>query len=453
MSGIFKAYDIRGVYKEQLDEEVAYKIGRAYATFMQEEKGKAELKIVVGRDMRLSSPALKQALVKGLTEQGVDVVDIGLVSTPTFYFGVASEGYDGGVQVSASHNPAQWNGFKMVKELAIPIGQGYGMEEIEEVFHKNKFKDYKQGKVYNRSDILDKQIEHDFKYTDISIIKPLKVVADPANSMGATYLSKMFERLPCQLIKLNFELDGSFPGHEPDPLKDENNRQLQQKVLEVEADVGIATDGDGDRIFFIDDKGETVPPYILRGLLAEIFLRKHKGATICYDIRPGKITVDMIKAGGGKPVVTRVGHSLIKAKMREVNAIFGGESSGHFFLKLEKGVYEVPVIVALKILEEISKANKKFSELIAPYKKYYHSGEINFSVSDKAAAIKRIEERFKNEAKEISYLDGITVELEEYWFNVRPSNTEPKLRLNLEAVSKEAMEKGVEEVSKIIMAE
>jgi len=447
---IFKAYDIRGIYPSELNEEVIYKIGRAYAVLIQKEN-KGKLTVAVGEDMRLSSPKLKEALIKGLVTQGVNVVEIGLVSTPTFYFAVANYGYDGGMQVSASHNPREWNGLKLVRKKAIPVSEDTGMKKIKAMVEKGEFMEVEEkGEVSKKEGVLQDQIKHDFKYADISKIKLFKVVVDPANAMGALYSEAMFDRLPCELIKMNFELDGTFPNHEADPMKEENTKDLRKRVVKERADIGIAIDGDGDRIFFVDNKGELVPQQIIRGLLAKIFLREYPGATICYDIRPGKITVDMIKEAGGKPVVTRVGHSLIKEKMREVDALFGGESSGHFFLKLEKGVYEVPVIVILKLLQELSESGKSFSELIKPYKKYFHSGEINLVVEDKLGKIKEIEELYKGEAKEVNNLDGIMVDMGDFWFNLRPSNTEAKLRLNLEATSNKLMEEKRDEVLKII---
>ncbi|PIY78752.1 MAG: phosphomannomutase/phosphoglucomutase [Parcubacteria group bacterium CG_4_10_14_0_8_um_filter_35_7] len=447
---IFKAYDIRGIYPSELNEEVIYKIGRAYAVLIQKEN-EGKITIAVGKDMRLSSPKLKEALVKGLVTQGVNVVEIGLVSTPTFYFAVANYGYDGGMQVSASHNPREWNGLKLVRKKAIPVSEDTGMKKIKAMVEKGEFMEVEEkGEVSKKEGVLQDQIKHDFKYADISKIKLFKVVVDPANAMGALYSEAMFDRLPCELIKMNFELDGTFPNHEADPMKEENTKDLRKRVVKERADIGIAIDGDGDRIFFVDNKGELVPQQIIRGLLAKIFLREYPGATICYDIRPGKITVDMIKEAGGKPVVTRVGHSLIKEKMREVDALFGGESSGHFFLKLEKGVYEVPVIVILKLLQELSESGKSFSELIKPYKKYFHSGEINLVVEDKLGKIKEIEELYKGEAKEVNNLDGIMVDMGDFWFNLRPSNTEAKLRLNLEATSNKLMEEKRDEVLKII---
>jgi len=447
---IFKAYDIRGIYPSELNEEVIYKIGRAYAVLIQKEN-EGKITIAVGKDMRLSSPKLKEALIKGLVTQGVNVVEIGLVSTPTFYFAVANYGYDGGMQVSASHNPREWNGLKLVRKKAIPVSEDTGMKKIKAMVEKGEFMEVEEkGEVSKKEGVLQDQIKHDFKYADISKIKLFKVVVDPANAMGALYSEAMFDRLPCELIKMNFELDGTFPNHEADPMKEENTKDLRKRVVKERADIGIAIDGDGDRIFFVDNKGELVPQQIIRGLLAKIFLREYPGATICYDIRPGKITVDMIKEAGGKPVVTRVGHSLIKEKMREVDALFGGESSGHFFLKLEKGVYEVPVIVILKLLQELSESGKSFSELIKPYKKYFHSGEINLVVEDKLGKIKEIEELYKGEAKEVNNLDGIMVDMGDFWFNLRPSNTEAKLRLNLEATSNKLMEEKRDEVLKII---
>ena len=416
---IFKAYDVRGIYPDELDEETAYKIGRAYVTLLQKGNKSKKLTLVAASDMRISSPQLKESLIKGLTDQGADIVDIGLVSTPTFYFAVAYYGYDGGIQVSASHNPKDYNGFKFVRNQAIPVSKDTGIYKIRELVEKNKFSVAEKGKIIKRKNVLDDQLDHDLKYAKIKKIKSFKVVADPGNAMGAQYIDAIFSKLSCQLIRINFELDGTFPAHQADPFKEENIVDIKKKVLEEKADLGIATDGDGDRIFFIDEKGETVAPQILRGLLAKIFLREKPGETICYDIRPGRITRDMIIENGGRPVVTRVGHSLIKEKMREVNAYFAGESSGHFFLRFEDGCYEAPIVVILKILEELSESGKTFSELIKPYKRYFHSGEINSEIEDKEGKIRELAELF-NDSKNINYLDGITIEYDDFWFNVRP---------------------------------
>jgi len=446
---IFKAYDIRGIYPDEINEKIAYKIGRAYIILLQEENKNQKLTIVVAYDMRISSPQLKKFLIKGLTDQGADVVEIGLASSPTFYFAVANYNYDGGIQVSASHNPKEYNGFKIVRKKAIPVSKDTGIYRIRELVTNNNFSVSEKGMVTKRINVLQDQLNHDLKYANIGKIKPFNVVADPGNAMGAQYLNAIFLKLPGKLIKMNFDLDGTFPNHEADPLKEENLADIKNRILKEKADLGIATDGDGDRIFLIDEKGETVPPHILRGLLAKIFLREKPGETICYDIRPGKITKDMIIENGGKPVITRVGHSLIKEKMREVNSYFAGESSGHYFLRFEDSYYEAPIVVILKILEELSESGRTLSNLINPYKRYFHSGEINSKIEDKEGKIAELAEIFKD-AKNINYLDGVTIEYNDFWFNVRPSNTEPLLRLNIEASSKEKMEEMRDRILEII---
>lgn len=447
---IYKAYDIRGIYPEELNEELTYKIGRVYADILKKQLKKDSIKIVVGRDMRLSSPKLTKKVIQGIIEQGVDVVDISLASTPTFYFAVAHYNYDGGIIITGSHNPKEYNGIKFVKSKAYPVGYDTGINEIEKRVSENKFeKPDKKGKIEKKENFVEAHVEHDLKYVDVRKIKPFKIVVDTGNAMGAHYLEKLFKKLPCELIKMNFKLDGTFPAHLADPYKKENTEELKKAVVEEKADLGIATDGDGDRIFFVDNKGELIEPGIVRGLLSKIFLKEYPGAKILYDIRPGKITYDMIIKYGGKPSVSKVGHSLIKAQAIKENAVFAGESSGHFFLKMKHGFYEVPMIVILKLLEYISVENKPFSEIIKPLKKYFHSGEINLEVDDKKGKIKEIAEKYKD-AKKILWLDGVSIEYDDFWFNVRPSNTEPLLRLNLEAKSKEIMEKKRDEVLKII---
>lgn len=446
---IFKAYDIRGIYKKNLDKEIAYQLGQAYLELRKEESDKEKFTIVVAEDMRLSSPKLKKSLIKGLLEAGANVIDIGLASTPTFYFGVANFGYDGGLIVSASHNPPEWNGFKLTREKAIPISGETGINEIRDKIIANKFKPTKNsGKVIEKKDVLETQIKHDFKYADIRKIKPLKVVVDTANGMGAQYIEALFCHLPCELIKMNFKLDGTFPAHEADPIKEENVKDLQKKIIEEKADLGIAIDGDGDRIFFIDNNGKTVEQAIIRAILSKIFLREKPGAKICYDIRPGRITRDIIEENKGIPIVTRVGHSLIKEQTIKEGAYFAGESSGHFFLNMDIGCFEVPTIMILKLLQEFSESKKSVADYIKPFQKYFHSGEINLEVENKDAVLTKIEDKYQD--AKINKLDGITVEYSDFWFNVRPSNTESKIRLNLEAKTKELMEKKRDEVLKII---
>ena len=445
---IFKAYDIRGKYPSQLDGELSYKLGRGYAAFILKENPKAK-NIVVGSDMRISSPALKKELVKGLNDSGLNVIDIGLSSSPTFYFAVAYYGYDGGIQVSASHNPKEYNGFKIVREKAFPIGKNTGIFEIRDIILKSEFvKSEKKGEVIEKENVLKDLANDQLSGIDISKIKKFKIVADAANSMGALDMEEIFEEINVDLIRVNFKLDGSFPSHEADPLKKENLELLKEKVMENKADFGITADGDGDRYFFVDEKGNDLRQEVLRGIMAQIELAENFGATVAYDIRPGKITKDMIEEMEGKAIITPVGHSLIKEMMIKNNAIFGGESSGHYFYEKPYGTFEMPAILIAKFLKFLSEKNMPFSEAVKPYQKYFHSGEINFKVKSVAEKLKEIEEKYGD--GEINKLDGVTVEYSDWWFNVRGSNTEPVVRLNLEAKTKELMEEKTEEVSDFI---
>jgi len=446
---VFKAYDIRGIYPSEIDAEFAFKLGQAFAEMIKAELKQDKVEITVGQDMRLSSPKLTKKLIAGIKEQGADVFDIGLVSTPTFYYAVAKYGLDAGIQVSASHNPGEYNGFKMVRKNAIPISGDTGIKEISEAVIKGGFpKVENQGSIKKLKGVVEEHVKFALEYVDLDKVKPFKVVIDTANAMGGPMFEELLKHLPCELLKLNFKLDGNFPAHEADPLKDENNKQLQQKVLAEKADLGIALDGDADRIFFVTNEGITVEPAIIRGILSQIFLRDNPGAKICYDIRPGKITIDMIEEAGGVPVVTRVGHSFIKEKAREVDAIFAGESSGHFFLKMPFGIFEAPMIMALKILQELSETGKTFAEYVKPLYRYHHSGEINFEVDDKDAVLQKLKEKYQDNLK--YDFDGLSFEWPDWWFNVRPSNTENKIRLNLEAVSEDIMVKRTKEVKGLI---
>jgi phosphomannomutase len=443
---IFKKYDIRGVYPEDLSEDLAYKLGRAFAAMRLKEVKKDRIRLAVGRDMRDSSPSLQKELVRGLREGGADVVDIGLVSTPTFYFGVAYFKYDGGLMVSASHNPARYNGFKMVREAALPVSGDTGIQDLRDAVMKGEFSESpRMGELTENTKVLEKQIEVEFAHGDPDRIAPMRIVADSANGMGALYLDALFAALPqITLTRMYWELDGRFPNHEADPFKDENIADLKREVLKQKADLGIATDGDGDRIFFIDNRGELIEPAIVRGILAKVFLAEKPGAKIAYDIRPGRITRDMIEQYGGTPVVTRVGHSLIKEQALKEGAYFAGESSGHFFLNLDYGCFEMPVIMTLKLLQELSVADKPVAEYMAPLRKYAHSGEINSKVESVDAVLDRIAARYKD--GKVSRLDGVTAEYEDWWFNVRGSNTEPLIRLNLEAKTQKRMEEKRDEV-------
>lgn len=445
---IFKAYDIRGIYPSQLDEDLAYKIGKAYGTFILKENFNAK-NIVVGEDMRLSSPMLKKELTKGLIDSGLNVIDVGLVSTPTFYFAVGYYNYDGGVQVSASHNPKEYNGFKMVREKSLPISKDTGINEIKNTILSDSFSpSEKKGKITAKKNVLNDLIEEQLRGMRSDEVKKFKIAIDAANSMGALDMEELFKVLSAELTKLNFELDGSFPVHEADPLKEENMALLKTAVIENKADLGIASDGDADRYFFVDENGNTLRQEVLRGIMAQIELEENPGATVCYDIRPGRITKDMIEDAGGKAVVTKVGHSLIKETMIANNAIFGGESSGHYFYKRPYGTFEMPVILVAKFLRFLSQKNMSFSKVIKPYLKYFHSGEINFKVKNTAEKISEIEKIYGK--GQINKLDGLTVEFPDWWFNLRGSNTEPLLRLNMESKTAKLTQEKVLEISEII---
>lgn len=449
-SHIFKAYDIRGIYGTEVTEVLAYNLGRAFAEFMKSEQGDGVLTFVVCQDMRISSNPLKIEVIRGLIEQGVNVVDIGLASTPTFYFGVAKYGYNGGIQVTASHNPGRFNGFKMVRTGAMPISGDSGIMKIRDMVKDGDFPFVeKKGILSRRDGVVEDEVAYALSQVDISIIKPMKVVIDNANGMGSLVMEELFNNLPCEIDKMFFELDGNFPNHEANPLIESNNKYVQRRVVEIGADLGIALDGDSDRIFFIDNTGKTVEPAIVRGILAQIYLRKYPGGSVGYDVRPGKITEDMILEAGGRSFLTRVGHSLIKEKSKEENAIFSGESSGHYFIKSDFGFFEMPAIIILQFLREISESKKTVREYIEPFMKYAHSGEINFEVYNKQNVFDRLRKEYGDYITQD--FDGVSFDLGEWWFNVRSSNTENVVRLNLEAVDKEIMREKVDHISQFIV--
>lgn len=447
---IFKAYDIRGVYGKDFDDSFAYRLGRAFGLMRQRETKRDTLRIVVGRDMRVSSPALHRELAKGLRDQGMHVVDIGLAATPTFYFAVAHYGCDGGVLVSASHNPPEYNGFKLIRNRAIMVSKDSGIFLLRDLVLKGEFPAVdRRGSVTAREGVVSEQVDRDIAFANLPSIKKFKIVIDTANSMGALLFDELFSRLNCEIVKMNWRLSAQ-PSHEPNPYKKENMRDLCVRVVKENADFGIAMDGDADRIFFSAETGEALEPNVVRAMLCELFLRDHPGAKIGYDIRPGKITPDTIIAHGGIPVATRVGHSLIKEQMLRENIVFAGESSGHFFLNMDEGCYEIPIVVTLKILEELSKIGKKLSEYARPFKKYHNSGEVNFTVANAQSKIAELKVRYAD--GEQNELDGLSVAYDNWWFNVRPSNTEPLLRLIVEAKTKEMMETKVQELSVFISA-
>src|SRR3989338_442070 len=437
---IFKAYDIRGIYPKELDEDIAYKIGRATAYFLKVKQ------IVVGRDVRFSGPKLFGALTKGINDQGVDVIDIGLCSSPMLYFAVNFLKAKGSVMVTASHNPKEYNGFKFTREKAIPISGDTGIKDIEKLVSVGKFKDIKKrGKVI-KEDILKDYAK--FVLGFAKKVKPLKVVIDTANGMGGLEAPKVFEKLPCKVVPLFFKLDGTFPNHDPNPLKGESLKFLIEEVKKEKADLGIAFDGDADRVFFITEKGEIIPADFITCLIAKEMLKHHPKEKILYDLRSSWIVKETVEEACGKASMSRVGHAFIKEQLRKEKGIFAGELSGHFYFR-DAFYTDSGIVAAIWILNLLSSEGKKFSDLIKLLKKYYASGEINSEVEDKEGKMKELAKIYKD--GKISWLDGIRVDFDNWWFNVRPSNTEPLLRLNLEAKSKEMMEKKRDEILKVIL--
>jgi len=434
MGEIFKAYDIRGIYPDELNEAIVEKIAKA---FIQKTKAK---KIVVGHDKRPHSPKLLKILIKSLIESGADVTDIGLSTTPMFYFAVAHLKAESGLMVTASHNPAKYNGLKMTLHEAIPVGD-QDIQEIKHLVEKNKFpKAPKQGKV------IKKDIFNDYQNKILSfskIKKSLKIVIDTGNGMCGLTIPKIFKELPIKTTYLFQEIDLSFPNHEANPLKIETLKDLQAEVKKQKADIGLAFDGDGDRVGFVDEKGNIIPMDLVTALIAEQFPKQK----IVYDVRSSKIVKETIEKIKGKPIPSRVGHYFIKKLMRQKDVIFGGEVSGHYYFK-ELAYTDSAVLAAIKVMNILSQSSKTFSEIMKKYQKYHKINETNFEVADKDAKIKEIEKLYKN--GKISYLDGLTVEFDGWWFNLRKSNTEPLLRLNLEADSEALMKEKTKELSRLI---
>lgn len=437
---IFKAYDVRGIYPEQLDEEVCRRIARAFVTFLESDR------IVLGHDMRLSSPTLSQAFIEGASEQGADVTFIGLCSTDMLYF--ASGVLDmPGAMFTASHNPQEYNGLKFCRRKAAPMSIDTGLAEIQDLVMRDGFpRAERQGKVEHQ-DMLGRYVEHVLSLIDLSALRPLRVVADAGNGMGGLILPAVFKRLPCELIPHCFEIDGSFPHHQPDPINPDNIKLLQQWVLEDQGDLGMAFDGDADRVFLVDDKGWPVSGSLTTALIARRILETHSGEKIIYNCINSWIVPETIMEYGGIPIKERVGHSFIKQTMAETGAIFAGEHSGHYYFR-DNFRADSGLIACLFILEIVSLYNKPLSEILEPFKKYYDSGEINSRVEDIPGKLEEITRKY-SEGK-IERLDGVTVEYQDWWFNVRPSNTEPLLRLNLEAKTPHLMEAKRDEVLAVI---
>jgi phosphomannomutase len=441
---VFKAYDVRGIYPDELDEEGAYTIGRAYVEQFEPRR------IAVGHDMRLSSPSMTDAVVRGAAEAGADVVELGLVGTEMVYFGVGELGLDGGIAVTASHNPKEYTGMKIVRRGALPVGGDSGLLDIRaRASDPGARHETGPAGTVTQEDIWPRFVERVLSFIDVKAVKPLRVVIDAANGMAGVMLPPVLEHLPIQAVRCYFEPDGSFPNHEPNPLLPENREFIVRKVTEEQADLGVAFDGDADRCFFVDDTGEFVPGDFVTALLAESILEKERDGKVLYDVRASWAVPETIRRAGGEPLVNRVGHAFFKHRMREEGAVFGGEVSGHYYFR-DFSQADSGVVPFLLMLELISKRGQKLSELLRPYReRYFITGELNTPVADVPLKLQELKERFGPEGT-VSHLDGLSVDAQEWHMNVRPSNTEPLLRLNLEALSPELMERKRDEVLEVI---
>ena len=443
---IFKAYDIRGTYPGELDEAVFHDIGRAFVAYLKARR------IGVGRDMRMSSPGLASAFIAGARAQGADVVDFGLIATDMLYYGVASGKLDGGGQITASHNPKQYNGAKMVGAEAFPLSGDAGISDIRDMLLGGTIPRAAAapGAVTTRQ-LLDRYVDHVLGFIEPDLVRPFKVVLDAGCGMAGLVAPPLFARLPCRTVPLCFTIDGTFPTHEANPLIEENRADIVARVVAEQADIGIAWDGDADRCFFIDGSGEFVSGDFVTALLAEAFLLKQPGATVIYDLRASHAIRDVAARYGGRSLMNRVGHAFFKRRMREENAVFGGEVTGHYYFR-DNFYADNGFIPALLILELMSKKGQSLRELLEPLRRrYFISGEINTkmgTMAEVAAKLDAIASRYAD--AELSRLDGISVEYPDWHFNVRPSNTEPLLRLNLEGATPDIMERRRDEVLALI---
>jgi phosphomannomutase len=443
---IFKAYDVRGLYPSEVNEDAARMIGQGFVAYLKARR------IAVSRDMRLSSPSVAAAFIEGARAQGADVVDYGLMGTDMMYFAVARDGHDGGAQITASHNPKEYNGIKLVRREAFPLSGDAGIGDIRDMIANGHLPPaaLRAGSV-SHSDIVTDYIEHVLSFIDESIIAPFNVVLDAGNGIAGMVAPRLFQQLPPRVTPLCFEVDGTFPNHEANPLIEENRRDIVERVKRDGADIGIAWDGDADRCFFIDGTGEFIAGDFITALLAEAFLLKHPGAKIVYDVRASYAVKDIVAKYGGTALMNRVGHAFFKRRMREEGAIFGGEVTGHYYFR-DNFYADNGFIPALLILELMSRKGQTLRELLEPLRaKYFISGEINTRVSDMRTVQDKIDGLAARYTDGRVYtLDGISAEFPDWHFNVRPSNTEPMLRLNLEATTPELMEEKRDEVLQFI---
>jgi len=438
MSGIFRAYDIRGAYPGELNEDIAGNIGYAFVAFLKAQR------IVVGRDMRLSSPSLTHSFIEGARAAGADITDIGMVTSPLLYYAIGAHNFDGGAMVTASHLPATINGFKLCKTKAIPLSAEDGLPEIQAMISASTFnrsKGASKGKVIQDS-VIEEYIDRMASF--VHNPRRLKIVVDAGNGISGPEVTRLFKKFPMwEFTPMYMEPDGSFPHHVPNPLIINNTRELRERVIKEKADIGVAFDGDADRCGFIDETGEKIPEDLVTALISKVFLARYPNETVLYDLRSSRIVGETITSSGGKAERCRVGHSFIKAKMRQLNAIFAGELSGHYYFR-DTGFTDNALFAMIQMLNLLSLKNNRLSELIRPLKKYSRTGEINMKVKNKDAIFMKLPDYFRDAKSDT--LDGLTIEHDTWWFNLRPSNTEPLIRLNLEAIDENTMHKRKDEV-------
>ncbi len=445
---IFKAYDVRGLYPSEVNEEAARLIGRAFVSYL------GARRIAVSRDMRLSSPAVAAAFIEGARAQGADVVDYGMMATDMMYFAVARDGHDGGAQITASHNPKEYNGIKLVRREAFPLSGEAGINDIRDMLVNGTLPDEAPSPgTLSTMDVFEDYVAHVLSFIDPSIVRPFHVVLDGGSGMAGMVAPSLFAALPCKVTSLCFDVDGTFPNHEANPLIEENRKDIVAKVVAEKADIGIAWDGDADRCFFVDGSGEFIAGDFVTALLAEAFLLRHPGAKVVYDVRASYAVKDIVAKYGGSALMNRVGHSFFKQRMREEGAIFGGEVTGHYYFR-DNFFADNGFIPALMILELMSRKDMTLRELLAPLReKYFISGEINTRVHGMDTVQRKIDMLMAHYTDARVYsLDGVSAEFPDWHFNVRASNTEPMLRLNLEATSQELMELKRDEVLGLIRA-
>ncbi len=432
---IFKGYDIRGIYPTELNEENIVPIVKAIYTFLHPRT------IVIGTDMRMSSPSLTKVAIETLVKLGANVIDVGIVSTPTFYFSVFHYKYDAGMQITASHNPKEWNGLKMVKNGPtglIKIGKSTGLEEIKKMaIAGESVESIPGGSVTQKSGVLEDEVNNALRIVDHPKIDAFTIVADAANAMGSQYIDAIFKKIPGNLIRMNFTLDGTFPAHQPDPLQKETLVDLQKKVVKEKADLGLAPDGDGDRLFFIDEKGNIIPPTIITSIVAKELLQTHPGEQIFVDIRYIFTPQKIIAENGGKIKITKVGHAYITEAMNKFGGIFAGESSAHYYFR-ETGNAESQMPIILTVLSMLTKNKKPFSQIVEEYRRSFESGEFNFKVLNAPEILEKVKNTYNDGT--FNDMDGVAISYPTWRFSLRSSVTEPLLRLNVEAYQKNVME-------------